>query len=66
MANVRKVTNEILEMIDNGAIDPIQVVQMCLSYMSEADVADMAQANDLSFDDDDDDEEEEEEDGDED
>ena len=61
MANTRKVTNQLLELIENGVLDPQIVLEACLSYMSEADVADMAHVNEL-LDYKDDDEEEEEED----
>lgn len=47
MRNTRKVTNQILEMIEEGILDPQTVVEACLAYMSEADVADMARSNDL-------------------
>jgi len=43
----RKVTNQLLEMIEDGILDPQTVLEACLSYMSEADVADMARANEL-------------------
>ncbi|NCA17244.1 MAG: hypothetical protein EBS90_09415 [Betaproteobacteria bacterium] len=46
----RKVTCQLLDMMDQGAIDPKALVEMCLQYMSEADVADMAQSNDLLLD----------------
>ncbi len=61
MANTRKITNQLLELIENGVLDPQVVLEACLSYMSEADVADMAYVNEL-LDYKDDDEEEEEED----
>jgi len=62
MKNTRKVTNQLLELIENGVLDPQVVLGACLSYMSEADVADMAHVNELlDYKDDDDDEEEEEE-----
>lgn len=61
MANTRKVTNQLLELIENGVLDPQVVLGYCLSYMSEADVTDMAHVNELlDYKDDDDDEEEEE------
>jgi len=47
MRNTRKVTNQILELIEDGVLDPQTVVEACLSYMSEADVADMARSNEL-------------------
>jgi hypothetical protein len=52
----RKVTNQLLELIEEGILDAQTVLEACLQYMSEADVADMAHSNDLSI------EEEEEED----
>ncbi len=45
--NTRKVTNQLLELIEEGVLDPQAVVEACLSYMSEADVADMARSNEL-------------------
>jgi hypothetical protein len=52
----RKVTNQLLELIEEGILDAQTVLETCLQYMSEADVADMAHSNDLLI------EEEEEED----
>jgi hypothetical protein len=52
----RKVTNQLLELIEEGILDAQTVLEACLQYMSEADVADMAHSNDLLI------EEEEEED----
>ena len=43
----RKVTNQILEKIEEGILDPNTVVLACLQYMSERDVADMAHINEL-------------------
>ena len=48
---MRDVTNKILEMIDEGLLDAKAVAQMCLKYMSEDAVADMADANEIYFDD---------------
>lgn len=45
--NTRKVTNQILELIEEGVLDPQAVVEACLLYMSEADVADMAHCNEF-------------------
>jgi hypothetical protein len=42
---VRKVTNQILEMVEDGVLDKDTVIMACLKYMSEAEVADMARAN---------------------
>ena len=55
---MREYTNRLLEMIEEDMLDPIKVVEMCLNYMSEDEVKDMCQSNDLSdymFDSDDDD-----------
>ena len=43
----RKVTTKLLDMMDEGAIDSRTLVEMCLNWMSEADVAEMAERNDL-------------------
>ena len=43
----RKVTNKLLELIEEGVLDAQTVLEACLSYMSEDDVADMAHANEL-------------------
>lgn len=49
----RETTNKIIDMMDAGAIDPSNVAMMCMSYMSEADVADMARLNELLLEDED-------------
>ena len=54
MANVREATCKILEMMDQGILDPKKIVEMCLAYMSEDDVKDMARVNELFMDDEDD------------
>lgn len=46
---MRDATNKILEMIDEGLLDARDVAQMCLKYMSEDAVADMAEANEIFF-----------------
>ena len=45
--NVREYTIKILEAVDDGTLSPQAVVEACMSYMSEADVADMAHKNEL-------------------
>jgi hypothetical protein len=40
----RNITNKLLEMLDNGAIDARVLAECCLGAMSEEDVADMAYA----------------------
>ena len=51
---MRSATNKILEMIDEGLLDARAVAQMCLKYMSEDAVADMAEANEIFFEDEED------------
>lgn len=43
----RKITNQLLEMVDEGLLDPRHVLLCALKYMSEDDVADMAHCNEL-------------------
>ena len=38
----RRVTNKLLEMMEEGALDAEVLVRACLGFMSEADVAEMA------------------------
>lgn len=51
---LREYTNKLMEAMDNGSIDPKDVAEMCLMYMSERDVKDMCQDNDLFQEDDED------------
>ena len=44
---MRTQTTRLLEMMDEGMITAEAVAEMALAYMSEADVADMMQANDI-------------------
>jgi hypothetical protein len=59
MSLTRRTTNRLIEMMEEGALDPQTLAEACLSYMSEADVTDMAQCNELLEEDEEDDEEEE-------
>ena len=54
----REYTTKLLNMMDEGLISAEAVAEMALGYMSEADVADMMQANDIL-----DEDEEDEDDG---
>ena len=47
MSDVRKATNKILEMVEEGVLDKDMVIMSCLNYMSEDDVADMARINEF-------------------
>ena len=44
----REQTNRLLEMVDNGELDARQALLMCVKYMSEDEVADMLDVNELS------------------
>ena len=49
----REKTNKLLELIENDMISAEDVVMMCLKWMSEDDVADMLQANEVDIDEED-------------
>jgi hypothetical protein len=61
MSDTRKATNKILEMVAEGVLDRDTVINACLKYMSEADVADMASCNEFFEEEEDEPEEEDEE-----
>ena len=44
---VRKASNKFLEMVEEGLLDPVEAVRMCVKWMSEDDVAEMMKANEL-------------------
>ena len=48
MANPRKQTDRLLEMVDDGNLDPMMALTMCVKWMSEDEVAEMMDANELS------------------
>jgi len=47
----REITNKLYDLIDQGVLDKDQVITACFKYMSEADVADMAECNEFLPDD---------------
>jgi hypothetical protein len=47
-------TKKLLAMMDEGLIRAEVIVEMCLAYMGENDVADMMRSNDILLDDEDD------------
>ena len=49
----REKTNKLLELIENDLISAEDVVMMCLKWMSEDDVAEMLQANEVDIDEED-------------
>jgi hypothetical protein len=53
---MRKYTNMVLDMMDEGVLDPKALADMCLAYMSEDEVKDMCHSNDLLPEDEEDDE----------
>lgn len=52
---MRKYTNMVMDMMDEGVMSPKAIADMCLAYMSEADVEDMCRDNDLLPEEDEDD-----------
>jgi hypothetical protein len=50
----REVTVKLLDLMDEGALDPRALAAACLNYMSEAEVADMARVNDILVEDEED------------
>jgi len=44
---VRKITNDLLFLVEQKVIDKDALIAACLDYMSEDDVADMAYTNDF-------------------
>ena len=51
MGNVRKATNKVIEMAENCIISWETIARAALDYMSEDEVADMAQCNEFIEDD---------------
>lgn len=45
---MRSPTEKLLEMVENLELSPIDVVKMCVKYMSEDEVEDMMDSNELS------------------
>ena len=43
----RQVTEALMVMMDEGALDPRVVADLCLNWMSEQEVVDMAHSNEL-------------------
>ncbi len=46
----RKYTNKLLEGIEEGLLDKDEIINACLTYMSEADVEDMMHINEMNYD----------------
>lgn len=43
----RKASNKFIEMVEEGLLDPVEAVRMCVKWMSEDDVVEMIKANEL-------------------
>lgn len=48
-SDIRATTNKLLEMIDEGLLNPRDAVIMCLKWMSEDNVKEMCRANEINF-----------------
>lgn len=51
---VRKTTNQLLELIEEGVLNRDTVILACVNYMSEDDVAEMCRMNEFLEDEDED------------
>jgi hypothetical protein len=49
MHETRKATNKVLEMVDEGMLNPRDVLVMALKWMSEDEVKAMCEANEINF-----------------
>jgi len=47
MSESRKMTNKLLVAVEEGDLDCQEILEACLEYMTEADVADMCESNDI-------------------
>lgn len=45
---MREFTNKLIELCEEGILDPIGIVRMCVKYMSEDEVEDMCDCNELT------------------
>ena len=58
--NSRVNTNKLLEIVEAGVLDPLQVLTAALNWHSDHEVGEMAEANEFFFEDEEDEEEFEE------
>jgi hypothetical protein len=54
---MRETTCKVLEMMNDGLLDPKDLVMMCFKWMSEDDVKEMCKANEIDLEEDEEDEE---------
>jgi hypothetical protein len=45
---MREFTNRLIELVEEGTLSAVEVVRMCVKYMSEDDVEDMCNCNELT------------------
>lgn len=53
--DTRSATNKVLEMVDNGILNPRDALLMALKWMSEDEVKEMCKANEINLEDTEDD-----------
>ena len=46
---IREATNKVLEMVDEGLLNPKDVLMMALKWMSEDEVKEMCKANEIDL-----------------
>lgn len=46
---VRKYSNKLMELVETGVLDPVDVVRMCVKWMSEDAVQGMMEANEIEY-----------------
>ena len=45
---MRDYTNKLIELVEEGTLNPVEVVRMCVKYMSEDEVEEMCNMNELT------------------
>tara|TARA_Y100000401_G_scaffold106502_1_gene100091 strand:- start:1131 stop:1310 length:180 start_codon:yes stop_codon:yes gene_type:complete len=45
----RKITNKLIDLVENGQVDKHDLILVCLKWMSEADVRNMLDANEYKL-----------------
>lgn len=54
----RKASNKFIEMVEEGLLDPVEAVRMCVKWMSEDDVQLLMDANEIEYEEEDTEDEE--------
>ena len=47
--STRSATNRLLELVEDYSLDPMEVVLMCVKWMSDDDVKEMCKANEVDL-----------------